>query len=98
MNLCVERIDVGLVGRYTSGPYQPKLAHHGPPEAAHAAADALLFFSHDAADVEDTTIERHAISVGNAIPVEWLYLKPEDIRGLLRDKATRDETCNAVRA
>jgi hypothetical protein len=55
------------------------------------AAEALLFFSHGAADVEDTTIQRHAVRVGNAIPVEWLYRKPEDIRDLLRDKATRDK-------
>lgn len=54
------------------------------------AADALLFFSHGAADVEDTTIQRHAIQVGSALPVHWLYRTPEDIRELLRDHATCD--------
>jgi len=54
------------------------------------AAEALLFFSHGAADVEDTTIERYAVRVGNALPVEWLYRKPEDIRNILRDTATRN--------
>lgn len=54
------------------------------------AADALLFFSHGAADVEDTTIERHAVLVGNAVPVEMLYLKPEKLREVLQEKASRD--------
>jgi hypothetical protein len=54
------------------------------------AAEALLFFSHGAADVEDTTIERHAVLLGNAVPVEWLYKTPKEIRGILEEKATRD--------
>lgn len=54
------------------------------------AADALLFFSHGAADVEDTTIERHALAVGSAIPVDWLYQRPEEIRKVLLEQATRD--------
>lgn len=54
------------------------------------ASEALLFFSHGAADVEDTTIERHAVAIGNAVPVDWLYLTPEKIREILRDRAVRD--------
>jgi len=54
------------------------------------AAEALLFFSHGAADVEDTTIERHAVLVGNAIPFEMLYMKPEKLREVLEKKASRD--------
>ena len=38
------------------------------------AQEALLFFSHGAADVEDTTIERHAVLVGQTVPPEWLYV------------------------
>ena len=54
------------------------------------AADALLFFSHGAADVEDTTIGRHAVAVGRAVPHRWLYLSPEKIRKLLEERAVRD--------
>ncbi len=32
----------------------------------------------------------HAVLVGDAVPVELLYRKPEDIRKVLREKATRD--------
>ena len=54
------------------------------------AADALLFFSHGAIDIEDTTIERHAVLIGNAVPKEWLYLAPESVRDILDKRAVRD--------
>ena len=54
------------------------------------AADALLFFSHGAADIEDTTIERHAVAVGAAVPPEWFYLSPAQIREVLETRAVRD--------
>ena len=54
------------------------------------AADALLFFSHGAIDIEDTTIERHAVLIGNAVPKEWLYLPPETVRDILDKRAVRD--------
>jgi hypothetical protein len=54
------------------------------------AADALLFFSHEAIDIEDTTVERHAVLIGNAVPKEWLYLSPETIRDILDKRAVRD--------
>lgn len=54
------------------------------------ASEALLFFSHGAVDLEDTTIERHAVAIGNAVPPEWLYQTPEKIREILRDRAVRD--------
>ena len=56
------------------------------------AAEALLFFSHGAVDVEDTTIERHAVLVGSTIPREWLYRSVGEIREILRDRATLDTT------
>lgn len=56
------------------------------------AADALLFFTHQAADVEDTTVERHAVLIGQAVPVQWQYRTPTAIRDLLRDHATLDKT------
>ncbi len=54
------------------------------------AAEALLFFSHGAADVEDTTIEAHAVLVGGAIPTDWLYRTPTAIRECLVERATCD--------
>ena len=54
------------------------------------AADALLFFSHGAVDIEDTTIERHAVLIGNAVPPEWLYLPPHEVRDILESRAARD--------
>lgn len=54
------------------------------------AAQALGFFTHGAVDLEDTTIERHAVLVGRQVAREWLYQTPERIREILRDKATRD--------
>lgn len=54
------------------------------------AAEALLFFTHEAVDTEDTTLERHAVRVGRAIPREWMYRSVAEIRRLLRDHATRD--------
>lgn len=54
------------------------------------AADALLFFTHGAASVEDNSLERHAVLAGSAIPPEWQYRRPEVIRDILRDRATRD--------
>lgn len=54
------------------------------------AAQALGFFTHGAVDLEDTTVERHAVLVGSQVAREWLYQTPAKIRELLRDKATRD--------
>lgn len=54
------------------------------------AAEALGFFTHGAVDLEDTTVERHAVLVGSQIAREWLYQTPVKIREILRDKATRD--------
>jgi hypothetical protein len=54
------------------------------------AAHALLFFTHEAVDIEDTTLERHAVLVGSAVPQEWQYRRPEEIRDILRARATRD--------
>jgi hypothetical protein len=54
------------------------------------AADALLFYSHGATDVEDTTIQRHAVAVGELVSQEWMYWSTEDISEILRHRATRD--------
>lgn len=54
------------------------------------AAEALGFFTHGAVDIEDNTLERHAVLVGSAIPADWLYRTPADIRSILAKRATRD--------
>jgi hypothetical protein len=54
------------------------------------AAVALELFTHGAVDLEDTTIERHAVLVGQRIDREWLYRTPSEIRQLLAH-AKRDE-------
>jgi len=55
------------------------------------AQTALTYFTHDAVDLEDTTIERHAVAVGAGIPREWLYRPKEQIAAILKDRATRDQ-------
>lgn len=54
------------------------------------AAEALGFFTHGAADVEDTTIQRHAVAVGAGIPKAWGYQRPAKIREILETRATCD--------
>jgi len=54
------------------------------------AAHALGFFTQGAVDLEETTVERHAVLVGSQVSREWLYQTPAKIRQILRDQATRD--------
>lgn len=54
------------------------------------AATALELFTHGAVHLEDTTLERHAVLVGEHIEPDWLYRTPKEIRDLLAD-AKRDE-------
>lgn len=54
------------------------------------ADDALAFFSHGAAQVEDTTIARHLTHVGNLVDRQWLYRPLAEFRELLSERATRD--------
>lgn len=54
------------------------------------AEDALAFFSHGAVRVEDTTIARHAVMVGNLIDRQWLYRPLSEVREILAQRATRD--------
>ena len=56
------------------------------------AAQALGFFTHGAVDLEDTTVERHAVLAGSQIAREWQYRTPAEIREILLDRATRDTT------
>jgi hypothetical protein len=54
------------------------------------AQEALTFFTHGATRLEDTTIARHMVAVGNLVDREWTYRTAEDIAELLWTRATRD--------
>lgn len=54
------------------------------------AASALLFFTHNAVDLEDTTIASHAVRAGLSMSRDWMYQTPTEIRRVLREQATRD--------
>ena len=54
------------------------------------AEDAMAFFTHGAAPVEDTTIARHLVAIGSSISREWTFRSPEEIRNILANRATRD--------
>ncbi len=54
------------------------------------AQDALSFFTHGAMHLEDTTIARHMVAVGNLVDRDWTYRTSDDIAELLLTRATRD--------
>lgn len=55
------------------------------------AQESLAYFTHNAVMLEDTTIERHAVSIGHLIEQQWLYRSRGDIEKILREDATRDQ-------
>ena len=54
------------------------------------AESLLTYFTHGAVTLEDTTIERYALRVGNMITQEWCYLRRENLVQVLRERATCD--------
>ena len=56
------------------------------------AASALTFFSHGAVRMEDTTLAAHTVAIGSVIDRKWLYRPVDEIRRLLDERATRDNT------
>jgi hypothetical protein len=54
------------------------------------AEQMLSYFTHGAVDLEDTTIERHAIRIGHLISQEWLYRKRADMIEILKNDAAVD--------
>lgn len=48
------------------------------------------FFTHDAVSLEDTTIERHMVTISRLVDRHWLYQTQETIREVLLHQATRD--------
>jgi hypothetical protein len=55
-----------------------------------AAQEALTFFTHGAVSLEDTTIARHLVRVGQLVTRDDMYRTPEQIRQVLEERATRD--------
>lgn len=54
------------------------------------AQESMSFFTHGAVSLEDTTIERHMVTVSRLVERQWLYQTPETIREVLLHRATRD--------
>ena len=54
------------------------------------AQEALSYFTHGAVALEDTTIARHLVRVGQLVSRDDMYRTPEEIQGILRERATRD--------
>jgi hypothetical protein len=54
------------------------------------AQKELTFFTHGAVSLEDTTIERHMVTISRMVDRGWLYQTPETIREVLRTRASRD--------
>ena len=50
----------------------------------------ISFFTHGAVTLEDTTIERHMVTISRLVDRQWLYQTPETIREVLLHRATRD--------
>jgi len=51
---------------------------------------ALKFFTHGAVSLEDTTIASHMVTVGTVVDPQWLYRPVDEIREVLRTRATCD--------
>lgn len=54
------------------------------------AQKALSYFTHGAVETEDTTIASHMVTVGQLVDRSWLYRPADEIRGILRTRATID--------
>ncbi len=55
------------------------------------AQQALSYFTHDAVQLEDTTIARHMVKVSGLVDRGWTYRCPDEIAEILRTRATRDK-------
>jgi hypothetical protein len=65
-------------------------ARLGSEHPFRAAQQALTFFTHGAVSLEDTTIASHMVTVGSMVDWRWLYRPVDEIREILRTRATRD--------
>ena len=50
---------------------------------------AMKLFTHGGVTLEDTTIARHAVAIGNSLDRKWLYRDADEIARIVRSKATR---------
>jgi hypothetical protein len=50
----------------------------------------LTYFTHGAVRLEDTTIARHLVRLGQLVTRDDMYRTPEEIRAILLEQATRD--------
>lgn len=55
-----------------------------------AAQESLTYFTHGAVTLEDTTIARHMVRIGQMVTRDDMYKTPEEIRTILQERATRD--------
>lgn len=62
----------------------------GSEQPFRAAQQSLTFFTHGAVSLEDTTIASHMVAVGSMVDRHWLYRPVEEIREILRNRATWD--------
>lgn len=53
------------------------------------AQAALSYFTHGAVELEDTTIARHMVRVGQVIERDWTYRPAEEIQRIASERATR---------
>jgi len=65
-------------------------ARLGSEHPFRAAQQALTFFTHGAVSLEDTTIASHMVTAGSVVDWHWLYRPVEEIREILRTRATWD--------
>jgi len=65
-------------------------ARLGSEHPFRAAQQALTFFTHGAVSLEDTTIASHMAAVGSMVDWSWVYRPVQEIREILRTRATRD--------
>lgn len=62
----------------------------GSDETFRAAQESLNFFTHGAVSLEDNTISRHLCRIGQLVARQDMYMSPEEIKAVLRERATRD--------
>jgi hypothetical protein len=55
-----------------------------------AAQEALSYFTHGAVSLEDTTIARHLVRIGQLVTRDAMYRTAEAIKEILLERATRD--------
>ena len=63
----------------------------GSEQVFRDAQGALAEFTHGAVRLQDNTVARHMVAVGRIVDVRWQYRRPDAIRTILTERATRDQ-------